>query len=236
MADTGGDYSTLEAIDPVQQSVQTQKLLLVDSGKQLVPDSGKQAWQPAYNIGIEVVQKSEHPQQDATYDTYPRNSRRKWIFIGGVVALIVILAAVLGGVLGSRSKSRSGALPSTPSSTPTSSPATAQHQSNIAAVSFTSNYANRTKVYYQDGTGQLMEAADSADGTWTNSQLGYVAMNGSSLAAAVSRYTPLVCSNHVLIASDLLINGRKSVFSTRTRTMSSMTLFTIRVPTSGPKA
>lgn len=232
MADTGADYSTLEAVHPLQQSIQTQKPLPVDSGKQVVPDYGKQAWHPADNNGIEVVPKSEHPQQDAAYDTYPRKSQRKWIIVGGIVALIVILVVVLGGVLGSRSKSESGM----PLSTPSSSPTLAQHQSNIAAVSFISNNANRTKVYYQDGTGQLMEAADSAEGTWTNTQLGYAAMNGSSLAAAVSRYIPLVCSNHFLIASDLLTNGRKSAFSTRTRTMSSMTLFTISVPTSGPKA
>lgn len=32
-----------------------------------------------------------------------------------------------------------------------------------------------------------MEAADSANGTWVNSKLGYIGMNGSALAAAVSR-------------------------------------------------
>ncbi|KAH6677389.1 hypothetical protein B0J14DRAFT_584150 [Halenospora varia] len=190
MADTDADYSTLEAVHPLQQSIQTQKPLPVDSGKQVVPDYGKQAWHPADNNGIEVVPKSEHPQQDAAYDTYPRKSQRKWIIVGGIVTLTVILVAVLGGVLGSRSKSESGM----PSSTPSSSPALPQHESNIAAVSFISNNANRTKVYYQDGTGQLMEAADSAEGTWTNTQLGYAAMNGSSLAAAVSRYTPLEIS------------------------------------------
>ena len=234
MADTGGNYSILEAVHPIKQPIQTRKPCLVDSGKQVVPESGKQATQ-TYNNGIEVVSKSGYPQQDSAYDAYPRKSRGKWIVIGGVVALVVILAAVLGGVLGSRSKSKSGVPSSTPSSTPSSSPVSAQYQGNIAAVSFILNNTNRTKVYYQDGNGQLMEAADSADGTWTNTQLGYVAMNGSPLAAAVSRYAPLACSNHFLIAPDLLTNSRKLAFTIRTPNLSSMMLFTIRLPTSGLK-
>ena len=75
----------------------------VDSGQQVVPESGKQATQ-TYNYGIVVVPKSKYLQQESIYHTYPRKSRGKWIIIGGVVALTVILAAVLGGLLGSPSK------------------------------------------------------------------------------------------------------------------------------------
>lgn len=187
MADSSDDYSSLEAIYPGQRPIQTGMPLPVDSGKQVVPDYGKQAWQPAHDIGIEPVLKSGY-HQDAAYHIHPRDSRRKWIIIGGIAALIIILATVLAGVLGSRSRRDSRVLPSTPNS----GPASEHQQSNIAAVSFTSNNGNRTTVYYQDGAGQIMEAADSANGTWTNTQLGYAAKNGSSLAAAVSPYTPLV--------------------------------------------
>ncbi|KAE8440490.1 hypothetical protein EG329_007423 [Mollisiaceae sp. DMI_Dod_QoI] len=215
MAHPSGDYSTLEAVHPAQQSIQTQKPLPLDSGKQVVQEHGKEAWQPDSSNGIEVVSKPEYPQQNAVYDTYTRKSRRKWIILGGIAGLIVILAAVLGGVLGSRGKSKSTAPSLSPSSTPSSAPsnssASLQHQSNIAAVSFISNNANRTKVYYQDGAGQLMEAADSANGKWTNTHLGYAAMNGSSLAAAVSQSTPLEISifytdtNHVI--HDIIYNS-----------------------------
>ena len=59
IADIGGGYSTLEAVHPIKQSIQTRKPHPVDSGQQVVPESGKQATQ-TYNYGIVDVPKSRY--------------------------------------------------------------------------------------------------------------------------------------------------------------------------------
>jgi hypothetical protein len=102
--------------------------------------------------------------------------------IWGAGLLVLIVAAVVGGVLGSKAKRNS-------------SPSTTASKRMIAALSFVSSDVNQTRVYYQDNTGILIEAATSADSsTWTNKALNFSAVNGSAMAAAVSRPGfPLVC-------------------------------------------
>lgn len=206
MADDGS-YSTMEVVHPGYHPLNTNKTLPVESGKEIVTDeSGKQvvtddgahAPEPAYaNQWVGDGLKSDNPPP-----AYPQRSRRKWLIAAGTALfVIIILAAVLGGVLGSRHKSNNSSPSMAPTSIPSNIPSNASTSApthdrrNIAAVSFVSGNTNRTRVYYQDVAGQLMEAADSPDGTWTNTALGFTAMNGTALAAAVSRYDPLVHSN-----------------------------------------
>lgn len=208
MAGVGDDYSTLEALHLETESLQTQKdtPTHVDSGKEVVQSYGHYAPELiSPGSGIELVPKSDY-QQDQPLYAQSKNFRRKWLILGGILVLIVIvLGAVLGGVLGSRSKSISGEVSVTPSSTPTrsSSPQSPQFQSNIAAISLVYKNANRTRLYYQSSTGQLMQAAESTNGKWENTPLGsnFLARTGTPLAAAITKKSPYVCSLYSLPCS-----------------------------------
>ncbi|MCJ1429344.1 hypothetical protein MMC29_007257, partial [Sticta canariensis] len=185
-------YSTLEAVS--QQHLpfdQEEKQCAIDANKQPVLDGDKQ-W-----IGSEVngefkaaLQENIDRQNTQVHHVRAqRLSARKWIKWGGVIGLIllIILGAVLGGVLGSRHKSSVTASLTSPSNSSAPSPSVTPIQRNIAAVSFTSNSANTSRVYFQDDEGQIIEASSlEPDMTWSISKIGIGGKNGSAIAAAVS--------------------------------------------------
>jgi hypothetical protein len=192
MAGEAHAYGTLEAVHPGCLPYRQEYPFPSDAGKQVVPDYGKQP--VIYNKGshgIEVAAKDDSFAQGVGghHVPAPRASRRRLLIIGGAIALAIILAAVLGGVFGSRKSSHSATASTTPTrSPPNSSATTIPVQRNIAAVSYSSNSVNNTRVYYQDDLGQLMESANTADNaTWSISGTGTFGMNGSAIAAAVSR-------------------------------------------------
>jgi hypothetical protein len=189
MAGEAHVYSNLEAVHPEYQ-------LPSDAGKQVVQDSGKQL--ATNNGGIEVAAKDDFFAQEvgAHQVPAPRASRRRWLIFGGVViALVIILAAVIGGVFGSRKSSHFVTSSTTPTNSPpsnsppsNSSATTIPVQRNIAAVSYLSNSVDNTRVYYQDDLGQLMESTNSGNNaSWSSGGTGIFGMNGSAIAAAVSR-------------------------------------------------
>lgn len=151
--------------------------------------------------GLEVVvQEQGSSQYSASPDTqYPLQRRRKWLLCGGIAVILIVIAAALGVLFGSRAhrKSSSNSLSSfslptssnASSSLPSCNPITTVHnQRKLAAVSFTVNSVDNTRIYYQDNAGEIVEAANSAkDNTWINNKLGFFAKNGSAIGAAVSR-------------------------------------------------
>lgn len=215
-------HSTLEVascqyVDPNDQG---RGMVPTNLGKQVVPQEGKQVIPPEEKL---VSRNGDEPevvtQENCFADNYGCQdvqilrpgvpSRKKWIFFGVGVGLIVILAVVLGSVFGLKDKRFMTASSTSPSNIPTTSsrslttifptatesslPSMIQHR--IAALSFVSDDVNNTRVYFQDDMGQIVEAANSADNTtWSISKTGVFAKNGSAIAAAVSRPGfPLVC-------------------------------------------
>ena len=188
-------YSQLEALTYGQLEVAPQhrreKPLPTDLGKQVVPEDGKQ--HALERVGIEVDPNGNFTAQyvgDPQVQIH-RSSRMKWMPLVGVVSLAVIAAAVLGGVFGSRHKShgtvRNASLTNHSNASISSSPARSI-QRNIAALSYSLNSVNNTRVYFQDNDGQIIEAANSADNPkWSISRIGIGGKNGSAIAAAVSR-------------------------------------------------
>ena len=183
--------SALEAF--LQQSLpfDQEKQLAVEGEKQLAFDGGKQWIGNEVNGELEVASQENIDRRNTQADQVlaQRPSARRWIKWGGISALIllIILGAVLGGVLGSRHQSSvTASSASYLSVTPT--------QRNIAAVSFTSNSANTSRVYFQDDEGQIIEASSfEPNMTWSISKIGIGGKNGSAIAAAVSRPSlPLV--------------------------------------------
>ncbi|MCJ1267282.1 hypothetical protein MMC22_007167 [Lobaria immixta] len=179
-------YSTLEVVrqEPRYQADRQWKPPPSDPGKQVDPDCEKQYVEN--NGGLELAAQKD--QIDVRRIPARRFFTRKRIIICGAIGLILILAAVLGGIFGSRHKSSATASLSSPSNSSATSPSAAPIQRNIAAVSFTSNSANNTRVYFQDDVGQIIEASNSAgNSTWSVKKTGIGAKNGSAIAAAVSR-------------------------------------------------
>lgn len=188
-------YSQLEAFTYGQLEVAPQhhreKPLPTDLGKQVVPEDGKQ--HALERVGIEVDPNGNFPAQyvgDPQVQIH-RSSRMKWMLLVGVVSLVVITAAVLGGVFGSRHKNH-GTVRNAPSTNHSnasiSSSPTRSTQRNIAALSYSLNSVNNTRVYFQDDDGQIVEAANSADNPkWNISRIGIGGKNGSAIAAAVSQ-------------------------------------------------
>ena len=188
-------YSQLEVLPYSQLEVSPQhrreKPLPTDLGKQVVPEDGKQ--HALERVGIEVdpngnftAQSVEDPQVHIH-----RSSRMKWMLFVGVLSLVVIAAAVLGGVFGSRHKNHGtarNASSTNHSNSSISSSSARSNQRNIAALSYSLNSVNNTRVYFQDDDGQIIEAANSADNPkWNISRIGIGGKNGSAMAAAVSR-------------------------------------------------
>ena len=185
-------YSTLEAISQ-QHTNQTSPEPIsqhVDLGKQVFPDSDLQT--VVNHRDIEPVAQKNLNAKIAVDDQVLSRQRwrRKIIIICISAVLILILVGILGGVLGSRSRhSRSATTLSTPRSNSTpSAPPPISPQRNIAALSFASESVNKTRVYFQDDVGQIMEAANFENNTsWSTRGIGFIAKNGSAIAAAVSR-------------------------------------------------
>ncbi len=187
----GGDqaYSTLEAVphQPVYQTYRQEKRLPTDLGKQVASDDRKQ-----YIVvggGVNGVNGDFYAHDIGGHHVQVHQpSRRKWILFVGAVGLIAILAAVLGGVFGLRDTSSATVSPKRLSNSSAVSPSARPPQRNIAALSFSLNSVNNTRIYFQDDVGQIMEAATSAaNTTWSINRTGIGGKNGSAIAAAVSR-------------------------------------------------
>ena len=202
-------HSTLEVARPeaIHLSTQQEKELLVAPEKQVVVDDGKQI--RLDESGIEVTPKDELHLQNLNDAPFQRSvrSKKKFIIFGASVGLAAVLALVLGLVFGLRHKSSKISSPTTstnsssptnltnPSSPPTiltnssdTSTNTTLLQHDIAALSFVSGSVNNTRVYFQDNTGKIIEAANSADNqTWQSRRIGTSRKNGSSISAAVTR-------------------------------------------------
>ena len=171
------------------------------SGKQVSLDDGKQVVE--HNVRSESFAKENHPTQGADHhdDGRARHSRRKWIVLCGFLALIVILSVILGPVFGLRHKgSEKDSQNNSPTTSVTSSPTlptptllSPLFERNIAAFSFesdktSSQRVNTSRVYFQDNSGRLLQASNSADKTsWTLSKTPVTPRNGSAIGAAVSR-------------------------------------------------
>lgn len=215
-------YSTLEVVrqEPRYQADRQWKPPPSDPGKQVDPDCEKQY--VGNNGGLELAAQKD--QIDVRRIPARRFFTRKRIILCGAIGLILILAAVLGGIFGSRHKSSATASLSSPSNSSATSPSATPIQRNIAAVSFTSNSANNTRVYFQDAVGQIIEASNSAGNpTWSVKKTGIGAKNGSAIAAAVSRPNlPLVSPVSLLSIESCRYIFRKSPFSISMR----KTLFT----------
>lgn len=180
-------YSALEIVpaqeDPARSN--PEKQVAFESGKQCIAGNGA-----VNSVRSDVSIK--HGSEGKFLVSLLQHKKRGWMISFGVFGLIVILAALLGGILGSRNKKSLGPPPADPSTT---SPSVVAHpQRTIAAVSFVSNAANVTRLYFQDNGGQILEASwASGNSTWTISKTGVRAKNGSAIAAAVSRANlPLV--------------------------------------------
>lgn len=174
---------------PLQYMYQTNQEntpLSCDLGKQVVPDDGKQF--RGKNGEIEVVGNGDFftPYVGRHQVRGRKSSRRKWLLLVGAVGLVFVLIAVLGGILGSRHTKSTAASPTSLSNVSTTSHSTITPQRNIAALSFTLNSINNTRVYLQDNVGQIIEAAER-NNTWSISRTGIGGKNGSAIAAAVSR-------------------------------------------------
>lgn len=200
-------HSTLELVSQhprYQAETEQWKPLPCDPGKQVALDGGKQWIEHGDKGDLEVAPKEDFD----PHKTHARNvlaqrlSKRRWIIIGGIIGLILILGAVLGGVLGSRHKSSgtasltspSNSSAPSPSNSSAPSPSVTPTQRNIAAVSFASNSANVSRVYFQDDVGQILEASNTeGDTAWSINKTGISGKNGSAIAAVVSRPSlPLV--------------------------------------------
>lgn len=165
---------------------------------------------PALHIAP-LIKQPVSTEKEAVESAESGQGRRKpwkWYILAGVIALVVVIAAVVGGIVASQKKNTatvnevSGGVASSKSSSPTSSAlgnsptstntgssassTVASFQRNVAAVSYESNSANNTRVYYQDNQGNILEAHSNASSEkWSTSQI-VTAKNGSSFAAAVT--------------------------------------------------
>ena len=72
--------------------------------------------------------------------TRPKQTNRKWLYIGVPVAIAVILAAVLGGVLGSRASNKDSEAASSDSSAAASAAVSAKNDVGIFATATNSEF------------------------------------------------------------------------------------------------
>lgn len=159
---------------------------LSDPGKQVDQGCGKQEIEG--NSELEVDKKKDLDRHLSFHWVSTQRLSTRRIMLYGAIGLILVLAAVLGGVFGSRHKRSATESLISPSNSSAPSPSVTPAQRKIAAVSFTSNSANNTRVYFQDNVGQIIEASNSADNTtWSTNRIGIGGKNGSAIAAAVSR-------------------------------------------------
>ena len=206
----------------------------LDDGKQVAPIGGKQGYLDddkqvvTHDVRSEFLAKDKYPTQDAEYHHGPaiRHSRRKWIILGGFLALIVVLSAILGAVFGLRHKrsekdSQTGSTTTSVTSSPTHSTTPVPNplfKRNIAAFSFetdesSSQPVNASNVYFQDNSGRLLQSSTSADKTsWTLSRTPATPRNGSAIGAAVSRPGYPQVSHSRSIYRQSLTCSRSSLF------------------------
>ncbi|MCJ1470234.1 hypothetical protein MMC07_008879 [Pseudocyphellaria aurata] len=161
-----------EQLEPLTND--PEKQVAIDGGKQCVEDKG----------GLEVA-----PNDDFANDDFNEDFDRRKIAIHGVSAqrltarsrkilcglagLTIILGAILGGVLGTRHKNSATVAVTPP-------------QRNIAAVSYTTDSTNHTRVYFQNDVGQIMDATYSGNElTGSINGTGFYGKNGSVIAATV---------------------------------------------------
>jgi len=189
-------YSTLEAVLPGALPHQNDRPFPSDPQKQVVVVFEKEIG--ASNEGIEVVKGPRvvvHEDDFTESQQTPpsQSSRRKRILWPVAIVGALIVISIVGGILGSR---HSLSVPAGEAKTNTTQKnLSAPIRGGLAAVSYTANIVNETRVYYQDTLGQVMEATGSAgNASWNTRGLGFSARRNSSIAAAVTRpdLSPLV--------------------------------------------
>ncbi|MCJ1466787.1 hypothetical protein MMC07_005407 [Pseudocyphellaria aurata] len=177
---TGRDQAH-SLLEPVTQQPQYEaeqlEPLTNDPEKQVAIDDGKQCIEDKSGLEVAPIEASNEDFDRRTIVVHDipgqRLSARRRKILCGLAGLTIILGAILGGVLGARHKN-----PATVSVTPT--------QRNIAAVSYTTSITNHTRVYFQDGVGQIIEASNSEKNkAWSINKTGFGGKNGSVIAAAV---------------------------------------------------
>ncbi|KAL9624163.1 MAG: hypothetical protein Q9160_001685 [Pyrenula sp. 1 TL-2023] len=187
--ETDSAYSTLEVVTTQGRPTieRPRDLIQFDPEKQVAFESGKQCISGKGVVDPVISDESIKPErEEKILVSLPKLKNRRWMISLGVLGSIVVLAILLGAILGSRNKKSSR--PPPPESSTSSPSAVAPAQRNIAAVSFVSNAANFTQMYFQDDGGHIMEASyASGTSTWTIQQTGIRAKNESAIAAAVSR-------------------------------------------------
>jgi YD repeat-containing protein len=181
-----------------------------------VADSGGRSNDGSTPEATELMSK-EQIMEKGKWSFKAFSRRQRWLVIGETLTLVllIVLASILGVVMNSREHKSLSPSTTSPTAEDTStsilasasasgsaSPPTTQSTAtgtassnlirNIAAVSHTSNSVNITRLYYQDGSGQLIEAttsdsSSSTTPTWTTNKLNYTAINGSAIAAAVTK-------------------------------------------------
>jgi hypothetical protein len=182
------EYSTLEAVLPGALPNQSDRPFPSDPQKEVVVVFEKEIG--ALNEGIEVTKGPrvvviDADSAEAQRKPIPRSSRLKKIVWAFAIFAVIILIAIIGGILGTRHGRSNQAGEATTNTTRTAPPAPIR--GGLAAVSYTTNSLNETRVYYQDNSGQIMEAAGSAGNTsWNTQGLGFSARRNSAIAAAVS--------------------------------------------------
>ena len=215
-------HSTLEA-NP-HQGADRMKPLPVNPGMQVVGNEGMQfapdltgmeatiGSETVINDGYGALSTGSHLQAKAirpaklmrTPDFGSRTIQAKrwrliWLTIV-ILILVAVLASVLGGVLGTRHIKSHSAPELQPSNTSISLPSTRPFQRRITAFSYPENSNTGTRVYVQDDTGQLIEAANSAvNTTWGIKKTGIDGKNGSAIAAAASRPKYPLVKYHLII-------------------------------------
>lgn len=132
-------YSTLEIIP---RETDLNKQVVYDDGKQKLVNSGE----------IEPIANRMSDAKEMNDDRIrPRRRwRRREIALISAFASMIILAIVVRGVLGSSRRSN------------ISTTAVVRNR-NIAALSFASNSIINTRVYFQNDSEQIIEAANSAN-------------------------------------------------------------------------
>lgn len=160
------DYSILELV--ATQSSTHRNPFSENLEMEVMVDDGKQINFQRTALEVDVPQNQDSTQSlanlDVQYHPSPQ-SRRKWLFYGGILAFLIVVATVLGSVLGSRANKKASTLPfpssnaiiAVQTATTTPAPTTTTTTTTIAAPSvptFSShNTADRvninTKAYYR---------------------------------------------------------------------------------------
>ena len=169
------DYSMLESV--ASQSVTHHNSVLENLEMQVMIDDGKQTNFQRTDLEVDVPNQNS-PQRstlsDVQYHPSPQ-SRRKWLFYGGIVTFLVVVAAVLGGVFGSRANKKPSLLPFPSSNeittgqkamttpTPTTTAASSVATVSTVSSSTTANQNNIDSKAYYRLTNSYLGASQSLD-------------------------------------------------------------------------